>query len=327
MDHAWLDSLSEDWVSQPGSERSPSASAPSLPKLGKPSAASSVVRPSASRLPRVGGGSSRPHATAVSVGSSDILSERSANEINIRSPHRTPSKLSQEVKAPERSRDTHRSASASSTGSVIQNTVNRKSASESPAKSKGQTPEWKRRLVHGDLPYGEQRDLFSSARTGLENIFQPPAPAPETIHEADEGDDARNDTWMPSSPPVPGSEDSYPGAYDDQSVAHEPQPGPPRPKTRAMRYRMTDDETAEPSDNSSVQFKAGWAVPEENSHLSVPRSDRSAEVDTELRKFSGQSVLRNEDFSPIAISPDKPGGEPAAHFGPLEVPQRNCTSG
>ncbi len=95
-------------------------------------------------------------------------------------PRRAPSKLSQEIKLGERGRYASRSVSESTSNSVGHNTVNHKSLSASPAKNRGSTPEWKRRLIYGDVSYGEQRDLFTSAGTGLEAIFLS-LPRPATV--------------------------------------------------------------------------------------------------------------------------------------------------
>ena len=219
MSHAWLDSLSEDWVSQPGSDTSPKSRHASLPNAAADLAAA-MSRYNSARKPRRN--LSSKNATTDSNDSSAVLSERSANDINIRGLPRSPSKLSQEIKQLQRGRNASRSVSASTAGSVIHNTVQHKSLSASPARDKGQTPEWKRRLVYGELAYGEHRDLFSSAGTGLENIFKPPPVAPpDTIDEQDEDEQMpENEMTMPSSPPIRRHIDSF-DVYVDESAIQE----------------------------------------------------------------------------------------------------------
>jgi len=327
MEHAWLDSLSEDWVSQPGSDRSPAVSAPANPESSRKIHLDS--RAGSSRIPR------RSHGPTTE-NSSNILGERSASEINISYPRRTPSKLAQELQASER--DASRTVSVSTTDSVIHNTVEHRSTSRSPAKSKGHTPEWKRRLVYGNLPYGEQRDLFSSAGTGLENIFKPPAPpAPrEMLEELEEEEEEEqdeeelqefpNETTLPSSPPIRSAHDSSLFHDDRSSVEHLHERQPPRPKTRVMQYRAADDGSVEPSGYSALGHSEDDASREsaaqDSSQLSRPSTVAyGAQEDRKSRMFSGGSVLRNEDFSPIPISPEKPiAGSDKQDFAALEVP-------
>jgi len=89
MEHAWLDSLSEDWVSQPSDgshiQLPPQASEDTKPRAQDPP----------SRIPRkmMGARSSIP-----AVNDNSVLSERSANEINMAS-QRLPSKLSRGIKS------------------------------------------------------------------------------------------------------------------------------------------------------------------------------------------------------------------------------------
>lgn len=66
-----------------------------------------------------------------------------------------------------------RSPSPAFTGSVV---VRKNIPQQSPnTPGTSNTPEWKRRLVQGKMQYGEQRDLFSSAAAGLQDMFKPPS--------------------------------------------------------------------------------------------------------------------------------------------------------
>ncbi|KAM0428597.1 hypothetical protein ACHAPT_006958 [Fusarium lateritium] len=317
MEHAWLDSLSEDWVSQPGSD----ASAVQLPPLNATESPKTKLRETPSRIPRRTFGP-RPQLANPHDTSANVLSERTPNDINISSLRIT--KPSQEFKF-ARGRYASRSVSASTSGSVVHNTIQHKS---SPGKPQD-TPEWKRRLVYGDVQYGEQRDLFCSAAAGLQDMFKPPS-APE-----DHGDDEEQpeSSVMPSSPP------SYPqriasndintglDALDELNELEDgeppypnevtPSPSPRRAK-REIKYKLN----VEDSMVSSQPSTRGDATPSrqrEDIHRDESCLSAPPDADSSVRKLSGQSVIRNEDFSPILIGKqsDKDG---KMDFAPIELP-------
>lgn len=325
MGHAWLDSLSEDWVSQPGSVDASIASP--TPFHDAPAAAASKLNgddapPTPSRIPRLNRSPKRTQSAATG-NSSGILSERSVNEIvnsaSRRSPPKSPSKLPQEIKAPERGGFASRSVSASTTGSVVHNTV-QKSFRVSPSKRKGETPEWKRRLVYGELSYGEQPDLFTSAGTGLENIFKPPAPAPETpVEESyEENSQVHHETTLPSSPPLYARDSSTVDIHVDESVQELPEPAGKRAPT-SMRYRRTDD-----SEESSMDSVPSFA--EDSGSHAASTTEQTAfsphqanGSGPESCKASGRSDVRNEEFSPILLE-RRQASNGKETFGPADLP-------
>ncbi|KAK4101864.1 hypothetical protein N658DRAFT_470247, partial [Parathielavia hyrcaniae] len=319
MGHAWLDSLSEDWVSQPGSpgdasyaEAAPSPS-PDVRLPPKPKTPSRIPRLS----PHTKKSQQQQHGPDSAVSnssnaSSNVLSERNINERLAALSRRTPSKLAQELSpSPSPSpgaRDCHaclhRSASTSTTNSVIRKTFHRKSMSASVTKGKGgETPEWKRRLVYGDLSYGEQRDLFTSAGTGLENIFKPPqsTPGPSRDGNADPsraGMESQLDVTVPPSPALYHGDPSTSDIQADHATQQTHQQPPKRPPT-GMRYRRTKNE--EPAD-SSRQFD--FDLPQDYFSRPVSHPEQTAlseGADGESRKVSGRSDIRHEDFSPILL--------------------------
>ncbi|KAM0330887.1 hypothetical protein ACHAQA_003843 [Verticillium albo-atrum] len=320
MAHAWLDSLSEDWPSQPGSDASPP---PQLPTLVDSNENSAIVngRTPGSRIPLP---SKAAQAANANDSSYNILSERTTNERNLPSSTRKPSKLSQEIDPTTNSRYASRTFSASTTGSVVHNTVNHRSLSASPQK-KGHTPEWKRRLVYGEVAYGEQQDLFHSAATGLENMFKPPPP-----HQNDSlADESRQHSGMPSSPPIYRPNEPTTPAYDDDdddegSVLHalEGSPSPSPRKPREMTYRMVDEsfDASSLNDFSIHRDSQGLdATAKESLPTRVTSVTGLAPPDDASRKTSGQSVVRNEDFSPIMLTRQVDGiGQ--VDFAPVEVP-------
>ncbi|KFA74690.1 hypothetical protein S40288_03952 [Stachybotrys chartarum IBT 40288] len=311
MAPAWLDSLSEDWVSQPGSD----TSAVQLPSLHSTQSSRSQRRQVSSRqcCRARNGMSSLPLSNENSI---NVLSERSANGINI-SRQRTQSRLSLEMKAvPENM--------ASRSCSVVHNTVNHQ---ESATNEKKETPEWKRRLIHGEIRYGEQRDLFSSAAVGLQDMFKPP----NSADSPGEGysDEYRNETTLPSSPPpfprAIGSPDLTNGideSDDEPEYPEEVTPSPsPRRSNREFKYQLNDEFA---SSNESKGFSVlRDETPVQPKHNKTRQddsrpSDLSA-VEGNTRKTSGQSDTRNEDFSPILIGKhsDEDG---KVDFAPIELP-------
>ena len=302
MEHAWLDSLSEDWPSQQ-SEGSPSDILP--PLKGEENKFTSSQRGSASGIPRP--------MTRGKVSISDtrensinILSERSANELITRQPRRVTSKLSQEVKpATEQDatepvateQDATRTVSNSTSGSVIQKS--------SPSKSRGQTPEWKRRLLQGNRAYGEQRDLFcSAAEEGLGAIFRPPPPREDAVPEQDEEEEHRQHSYA-SSPPVnrQAQTPSASGDFEESDNVSEASPSPsPRKARNPVMYRLNEHESPQESshdapsaqDDSMAQSRGATEARDFAESPSLPEAYGS-------RKVSGQTDL-NEDFSAISIA-------------------------
>ncbi|KAL3421424.1 wd repeat domain-containing protein [Phlyctema vagabunda] len=304
MDQAWLDSLSEDWVSQHGSSGSPAPSLPSYPNSTVGS--ESCLRPAS----RTSKSAPTNQATPSAHDSSNIpLSERSLNEINIQLSQRNaprPSKLRDELANSTRGRR----LSASSSQSVVYNTVQHKSHSSSPRKGITETPEWKKRLLQGDVAYGDQKDLFSAA--GLESIFRPPPSNTES--PAKRAPTFGEGSIMPSSPPPydvgrqgsSAASNANPRENTNTQVQDEQQP-------RGMKYRMTDTGSSQFSDNDlsrSSDFhpkRPGQAEMKHPEHTTTSSPTRNSTVQGDLleaatRLVSGQSIIRNEVFSPIYIS-------------------------
>lgn len=308
MAPAWLDSLSEDWPSRAGSEASLHAAPSPLDKkkVANPSERASTP----SRIPRFQG---KPHGrpAAASPENSNVLSERSANDINVMSAPRIPSKLSREIKLADSIPPKSRSVSAATVGSVVHNTVHQTTQASSPHK-KGDTPEWKRRLVYGDIAYGEQRDLFSSAGAGLENIFKPPQPPQhstiaEDVAEANESVvERQNETTLPSSPPP------YPEIRENNEQ---------EPRQRKMRYALVEDFSIDPSslDSNLERDRDGFQVNYEEIDDVFAAKSGEHQDRVVSRKISGQSDVHNEELSPIWIS-RRNASDGRVSFAPIELP-------
>ncbi|KAH8601399.1 hypothetical protein B0O99DRAFT_648747 [Bisporella sp. PMI_857] len=300
MDHAWLDSLSEDWISQPRSAGSP---VPSLPSFSRStSSTTSNLRTSISRIPKF---DSQKQSWVTPHDSSNPLGERSPSENNIPSSQRAArgqSKVQEELSDLTRGRPARR-ASTSTIASSLCHTVQHKSLSLSPKKGTPGTPEWKRRLLHGDIAYGEQRDLFAPA--GLENIFRPPSSQPSSPQKFTDNV-AEEESIMLSSPPA---HDHVRIAQDIHKVGDEN--GSSQPKT--MKYTLVDDDFSDFSTND-LSYGSNFRL----SMKGQPRNDRARTLSQQTlplsftrnrdgmkradRVISGQSDLRNEGLSPIYVS-------------------------
>ncbi|KAL8713066.1 MAG: hypothetical protein Q9220_002926 [cf. Caloplaca sp. 1 TL-2023] len=177
----WLDSLSEDWVSQPRSPHSVQLRS-SLSALSVTSPTSST---SQSRIPRYKSrtGADLPSdrltsSKRISSNTSDprrksVLQERSSSRLNVPQNHVRENKGDAgNTGAKERNQNKkHNSIKSLPPGS--QDTVQHRTSKASPARDSalGSTPEWKRRVLQAKAG-GVGPDLFGPI--GLESIFRPP---------------------------------------------------------------------------------------------------------------------------------------------------------
>lgn len=175
----WLDSLSEDWISQP--RTSHSNSIVQTPP-GNSSRESNVAQ---SRIPRYNPRSvSRAgvpvtalaeHRASSSADPKVALNESRLSDFNASQRRRGKGPTGTSSPIPESRQKSRRQPSNSSLSSVRQGTVQRQPAQSLPLKeevSLQSTPEWKRRVLQGDVGSGDHCDLFSPL--GLEKVFKPP---------------------------------------------------------------------------------------------------------------------------------------------------------
>ncbi|KAI0161232.1 hypothetical protein GGR57DRAFT_454057 [Xylariaceae sp. FL1272] len=349
MTHAWLDSLSEDWVSQPRSENSQlgsQADSPHNSHKALPPRLSPNIPPSpknlphrSSRIPRFNPGAPaerlqqhhQQQQHLIHSSSPNALSERSANNINIKNSRLLGlSKLSEELKPTRSGRPLSRSVSASTAGSVVHNSViiQNKSQSASPPKGRETIPEWKKRIVLGELSYGESKDLFTSAGIGLENIFRPPlspndSPDDENQDAEERQDNTHNETTLPSSPPLysryrePSVEDSDESSDRDDAAQSQPE------LPRKTKFRQVEGGGLQGSSELDTVAEEEEPMAEEESRFleaagSSIISLRNKQHQEDSRKTNGQSMIKNEDFSPILIGRHTLDGKVA--FAPMELP-------
>lgn len=239
------------------------------------------------------------------------LAERSINNINVAVPISSAQNESEFIQNPRLSH-----SSTSSINSVVNHgTVEQKPARSSPAKPgrNQDTPEWKRRLLKGDMGYSDQRDLFSPM--GLENIFQQPSSAPAESAKKPKSGLRFLDGFgaMPSSPPPwPARQyDTKQAAntkakdlYGESSVNLEKMQGE---ESQLSRSGPTSNDGPEGHNNLREHLQNTLSDPSTDLHRSrfgnIPNEASTDQATLETsRTVSGQLELENESFSPVFIS-------------------------
>jgi hypothetical protein len=305
----WLEDLSEEWVPQPASpaaahnESSPVATQTSQSVPPKPR----------SRLPRLRHSSGSFSEIQIRQVAKDVRppKPRSALAERSRSDDDNNTALTASPNAPnaphsDQSRSASPSVYASSTGSVVQcGTVAQKSTAPSPSKDQN-TPEWRRRLLGGDIGYGDQKDLFSPM--GLQNIFQRPSTSAGVFEAPPERKGNlnlfKNTSVMPSSPP--------PWPSDKQEDTHQ-----------------VADDSENTQDDSQIHHRKG--APEAQNREDPARSLGPLMSDVEgadnegaPRTVSGQIEFENENFSPVYLTNLQIGAaaDPSPDFRGSELARR-----
>ncbi|KAF2401358.1 hypothetical protein EJ06DRAFT_529489 [Trichodelitschia bisporula] len=322
----WLEDLSEDWPSQPPSSssaaHSPSASTNNGSVMGSnhPARAPAVASRSFSSAQHRTFSSTREGAER----RKSVLGERRISEDNKAAFGRR-----RESDKPSRKGLSRRSLSAESTQSVMaQGTAQRKSTSTSPPKARqlqNSTPEWRRRLLKGDMGYGEQKDLFSPI--GIENIFQkPPPPRREALEEGRGLSFFKNLDAIPSSPPVwqPGGEPFSKSpikltlnSTKELEMVEEIEEGTMNDKVQAELGDIRLKEKAAISRGKSAGPEIG--EPRERRVASHLMSEPASEMGTSLSQGSSLQS-RSDDFSPVFISKHTT-ADGRVDYAPLDLPK------
>ncbi|KAJ5083448.1 hypothetical protein N7456_012875 [Penicillium angulare] len=148
---------------------------------------------------------------------------------------------------------------------------------------RGATPEWRKRLVRGEISAGDQRDLF--APIGLESVFKPPTPSSGS-----------------------GQHESIPFTRQDEHLWDFTDAGSKQESTReddpeyeGFSERVEGDHsgTGMESPFGTVNHRAPWADKQRNF---TDRSGLSQGEDTGIRTASGLEDLRNEGITPITFT-------------------------
>ncbi|KAJ5356912.1 hypothetical protein N7517_011521 [Penicillium concentricum] len=145
------------------------------------------------------------------------------------------------------------------------------------------TPEWRRRLVRGEIAAGEQRDLF--APMGLESVFKPPTPGAAAAPQ-DSTPFTKQDDLLWDFADTPSRQDK------DEQNSRDNDPD-----------RVVDEDEMDNDDRSpeGTVNRNPW---ENNANLDVDWDQEgfSQQGNTQLRTASGLEDLRNEGITPITFS-------------------------
>lgn len=154
-------------------------------------------------------------------------------------------------------------------------------------KAKESTPEWRKRLVNGEVPNGEQRDLF--APIGLESVFKPPTPRTQGSQQ-DEIPMMRDsdDLWN-----FEDDEHREGASVDNASGSTKGKEPMSKRAKRASGTAKSTTTSRSGSQQGSLKVKKGAEGRQQN--------DQSLN-DTQLRTASGLEDLRNEGITPITFS-------------------------
>lgn len=309
----WLDSLSDDWPS-PASPSSPVPVLPVLPESPKTSQQGTPSRipvPARRSLEQQSPGSNkkdkvtrpchfhrREPPTPKTPRTPKTRKPRSPAPGSLKSstPKTNPKTYSKSPKvSPKPTPGAARRQPSMDTRSPLRSVSNVSKASTQSEfdgtvqiKSKGKdtkegTPEWRRRLVRGEIAAGEQRDLF--APMGLESVFKPPTPGAATAQPASTPFTKQDDhLWDFTDTPSRQDREEHNSRDDDlERVINE-------------HGRDNGDRSPEGTVN-----RAPW---ENNGDLGVDWDQEgfSQPGNTQLRTASGLEDLRNEGITPITFS-------------------------
>jgi hypothetical protein len=276
----WLEDLSEEWIPQD----TPQTIARDPGSAASTQTSQSVPPKPRSRLPRMR--QSSGSLSEIQVNAKGLqppkrrsaLAERSLSDNNI-----APS--SPEASYMAASQSASFSPSSLAQSSILYGTVAHNTVAKSPVKETGGhgTPEWRRRLVKGELGYGDQTDLFGN--TGLQNIFQKPAGSPVEEPQQAKGKLGllKGLGALPSSPP----------------------PWPAR-----QQKKDEDTHAEEIAEHEPHNTHKDDSVPDE-SDLSLIRAPHTA-TQSATRTVSGQIEFENEGFSPVYLTTNLKVGQPPA---------------
>ncbi|KAL5364900.1 hypothetical protein BJX96DRAFT_158188 [Aspergillus floccosus] len=308
----WLDSLSDDWVSQPGTPTSP---VPSRSKSNH-SRRSSLQQNSPSRIPvparrSVEPSPSSPFDKKKVSRPCHFVKREPPTPKTPRTP-KTPSKLRSPV--PDKSSkkkptppSTRRKQPAMDTRSPLRSVSNvssqpgeQSTVQVRPKKKRDNegTPEWRKRLVQGEIPPSEQRDLF--APIGLESVFKPPTPgSAEQQNNAIPNLKQAEDLWGFNDTIQSKSEtrQTYENDHPDDNDSFLPQQNP-----RTTKHSRDNNESPAASASESPTGTLAITKGAQRSQRRDADDRDLSQDDSQMRTASGLEDLRNEGITPITFS-------------------------
>ncbi|KAJ9210411.1 hypothetical protein DTO166G4_7968 [Paecilomyces variotii] len=324
----WLDSLSDDWVSQP--RDSPGVASPA--DLSRRSSINIHNSPTPSRIP-VRNSTTTPKKKQPLHDDKKKI-PRPCHSIRREPPTpKTPNKFTPRLvktpvkktpiekktpasdaaktdpKRPTRSSAAHRRQASTpskkppsrAVSSASNQTVQHNSTVQRMSK-KGSggdgTPEWRKRLVRGEVPAGEQCDLF--APIGLESVFKPPTPGSGAVRQETLALPSQTDSFWAFTENGSGKQgedtEGATGAEDSQvhhetkEAAAEASKAAEEPDDKTFDFTPDSDKENRPRDDARGES------PSPSYHRSGPNQDMRS------RTVSGMEELRNEGLTPIFLS-------------------------
>ena len=190
----WFDELSEEWVSQPRGSSPRSSLHGASSRLSQRGSQSRIPLPKSPASNSPSSLQRRPGlAKSHSVGAHSLNGplKDSTSKLNISLNRAFPKQRKNEL----------RRTSTDSALSVQRGTVQHKlrQSSASGDENLKSTPEWKKRVLQGELKNGEKKDLFSPI--GLENVFQAPSTRMSPVRLRPKIFEHPSNQEIPSSPP------------------------------------------------------------------------------------------------------------------------------
>ena len=172
----WLDSLSEDWPSQPPSQHDSSSILQENGSAKSNRSQSRIPRRTVSTVSTVSSINEKEPVRRLSMNKhitvDSALKEKTYSSLNAAWKPRTNGRVMPKSQDAALLPSKTRNPSPTLTPSMPASTVAFKA---SPTKAVHETPEWKRRIVQGKVGPGDQTDMFGPI--GLQSVFRPPLTA------------------------------------------------------------------------------------------------------------------------------------------------------
>ncbi|KAL1971336.1 hypothetical protein VTN77DRAFT_288 [Rasamsonia byssochlamydoides] len=310
----WLDSLPDDWVSQPPATPSPSSRpSPSLPTGSGPQSARTrkcIGCTHRSRLPRPphhpppgikGKGTLRIYKQAQAKRAGNDTPSPSASPRLNNSPAKGASQGNTKPGTPSRKKPSStplkNMASVRRSSNVSSHTPEQGTVQVRPTKgdAKG-TPEWRRRLIRGEMPADEPCDLF--APLGLESIFKPPPAGCEPEVKRSSAIRGRTD-GVRSADEEPSDNQNK---RDRGTCFAKNKNIEGRDSSTSTQDKEQDKENREHHPGSNESDSISKPDNTGASQLSNYGLDGVSDMDVRMRSASRQEEIRNEGITPILLS-------------------------
>ncbi|KAL4977650.1 hypothetical protein BDW66DRAFT_149956 [Aspergillus desertorum] len=305
----WLDNLSDDWVSLPGTPTSPAPPrspitshsrrssvqiTPSrIPVPARRSVDPSPLSDAKKKIPRPCHHIRREPPTPKTPRIPKTPSKPRSPYPNISNPKPNPHARGKKESVMDE-RSPLRSVSNASSQLGQQSTVQIRPKKESGTQG---TPEWRKRLVNGDIPVGEQRDLF--APIGLESVFKPPSPnSPLAGSTPIPRMKQPDDDWNFSANPAAEEQGKSSGRVLRSSRGSVRTASGESVSGQGSRTLGRHGKQTTPPQNEESQQK------KQSAHLStqMAKTHRDPTDSAQMRSASGLEDLRNENITPITFS-------------------------